>query len=123
MPHGGGVRLPYRGADYVTLQRWIEQGTPRRIPGEPTLSSVTIVPEQESLRPEETQQLQVTAHYSDGSQRDVTHRTTFQSNEAAVVGVTDDGDVARWNPSRRGVDHGTVHGTDYDLQRDDSAAR
>ena len=91
MPHGGGVRLPYRGADYVTLQRWIERGTPRRIPGEPTLSSVTMVPDQKSLRPEETQQLKVTAHYSDGSQRDVTSRTTFQSNEAAVVGVTDNG--------------------------------
>ncbi|MCH2401490.1 MAG: DUF1549 domain-containing protein, partial [Pirellulales bacterium] len=91
MPHGGGVRLPYRGADYVTLQRWIERGTPRRIPGEPTLSSVTMVPDQKSLRPEETQQLKVTAHYSDGSQRDVTSSTPFQSNEAAVVGVTDNG--------------------------------
>ena len=91
MPHGGGVRLPYRGEDYVTLLRWIELGTPRRIAGEPSLSKVTIVPEQESLRPEETQQLTVTAHYSDGSHRDVTKRTTFQSNEAAIVGVTDNG--------------------------------
>ena len=47
MPHGGGVRLPYRGEDYVTLLRWIELGTPRRIAGEPSLSKVTIVPEQE----------------------------------------------------------------------------
>ena len=91
MPHGGGVRLPYLGEDYLTLQRWIERGTPRRITGEPRLARVTIVPDQQSLRPKQEQQLKVTAHYSDGSQRDVTKRTTFQSNESVIVGVTDKG--------------------------------
>lgn len=37
------------------------------------------------------QQLIVTAHYSDGSTRDVTHLTTFQSNESAIAAVGSSG--------------------------------
>ena len=93
VPHGGGERLPVDGVDYNTILRWINDGMPRSIPDEPTLSGVTVFPELRDMRPNESQQLVVTAHYSNGSSRDVTGQTAFQSNESAIVGVDDLGVV------------------------------
>ncbi len=91
VPHGGGKRIAPGSEDYRTIRKWIEQGMPRRAPNEPTLQRVTVTPNERFMKPGDTQQLKVTAHYSDGSTRDVTARSSFQSNEAAVVAVSDDG--------------------------------
>lgn len=91
IPHGGGERLDPHGDDYQTLRRWIADGMARRVEGEPTLVHITLTPNARYLTPGEQQQLLVTAHYSDGSARDVTARTTFQSNEAAIVAVDKQG--------------------------------
>jgi len=94
VPHGGGKRLAAGSADYRTLRRWIEAGVPRAIPEEPKLDRVEVWPTQRLMRPDEQQQLLATAHYTDGTQRDVTALTTFQSSEAAVVPVAESGLVA-----------------------------
>ncbi|MCO6453970.1 MAG: DUF1549 domain-containing protein [Pirellulaceae bacterium] len=91
VPHGGGRRLAEDGDDYATILRWIETGATRRIEGEPTLVRVEVAPTERRLRPGESQPLVVTAFYTDGSQRDVTGRSGFQSNESAVVAVNDQG--------------------------------
>ncbi len=91
VPHGGGLRLDADGADYEVLWRWIAQGMPRRVEGEPSLVRIDVEPTQRLMRPAEEQPLKVTAHYSDGSSRDVTSRTSFQSNEAAIVAIDADG--------------------------------
>lgn len=93
LPHGGGIRLAAGGEEYQTLRRWIEQGTPRSVAGEPKLKNVTISRTEMFMKPGEKQPLQVTAHYTDGSHRDVTRQTQFQSSEAAIVGVTKQGEV------------------------------
>ncbi len=90
-PHGGGARLSVDGHDYVTIRRWIEAGAPRRIADEPKLESVELLPNQRRQVPMESQQTLVLAHYSDGSVVDVTDRSAFQSNESAVVSVSDKG--------------------------------
>jgi len=90
-PHGGGLRIDKDGADYQVLLAWIQQGTPRRVEGEPQLARVTVSPTQRFMMPGEAQQLAVTAFYSDGSQRDVTARTQYQSSEAAIVAVDKQG--------------------------------
>ncbi len=87
LPHGGGVRLEPASDDYATLRRWIECGAPRRGPSEPQLSAVAVSPAQQFLKPNEGIQLTVTASYSDGSTRDVTARSQYQSSEAGIVGV------------------------------------
>ena len=46
----------------------------------------------------ERQQLIVTAHYADGSTRDVTHLAAFQANEDAIAAVDDNGMVTSENP-------------------------
>ena len=90
-PHGGGIRIQPSDHDYVTLLRWIEAGTPRRIEGEPTLERITVYPTERIMRTQQTQRLLVTAYFSDASSRDVTGQTTFQSNESAIVAVDSDG--------------------------------
>jgi len=91
VPHGGGRRIAPGGDDYRTLRRWIENGLARRIPDSPALERLELWPPARSMRPEQEQQLVVTAHYSDGSQRDVTALANFQSSEPAVVPVSQDG--------------------------------
>lgn len=89
VPHGGGIRLPSDSDDYQTVLRWIEMGAPREVQDEPVLESVEIFPTDRVMVPMETQQLVVLASYSDGTQRDVTGQSAFQSNESVVVGVSD----------------------------------
>ncbi|MEX2172959.1 MAG: DUF1549 domain-containing protein [Pirellulaceae bacterium] len=87
VPHGGGLRLEMGGPDYEAVLRWIAAGTPRRIANEPQLTAVAVEPVQQFLVPDEAVPLRVTASYSDGTTRDVTSRTQYQSSEAAIVGV------------------------------------
>ncbi|MBA62773.1 MAG: S-layer protein [Planctomycetaceae bacterium] len=97
VPHGGGIRLPDASDDYETILRWIEMGAPREIEEEPVLESVQIFPADRVMVPMETQQLVVIASYSDGTKRDVTGQSAFQSNESVVVGVSEQG-VIRSGP-------------------------
>ncbi len=91
VPHGGGPRLAVGDPDYEAFRAWIASAMPRDPANAPTLAGIAVVPTARSLRPGEEQQLVVTARYSDGSTRDVTHQAAFQSSESAVVPVTEDG--------------------------------
>ena len=86
-PHGGGMRLEPGGPDYDVLLQWIAQGTPRKIEGEPQLKHVAVSPTERFMKAGEEQPLVVTATYSDGTTRDVTARTSYQSSEAGIVAV------------------------------------
>lgn len=91
VPHGGGRRIDPGSAAYQTLVQWIRQGAPRQIDGEPELEQIELARRRFSLQPEQQQSLQVFAHYSDGSTRDVTPLATYLANEATVVDVDDHG--------------------------------
>ena len=93
VPHGGGVRIDLGSPDYQVLLNWIAAGTPRQVEDEPTLERIELSASALSLSPGTTKPLIVTAHYSDGSQRDVTARTGYQSNQSAIVDVNDSGVV------------------------------
>ncbi|MBL8848121.1 MAG: S-layer protein, partial [Planctomycetaceae bacterium] len=90
-PHGGGLRLPLGGDEYRLLLRWINEGATRSLPDMPLLEQVTVAPTRRSMLPAEQQQLIVTAHYSDGSTRDVTALATYQSNESVTAAVDERG--------------------------------
>ncbi|MEZ6041674.1 MAG: DUF1549 and DUF1553 domain-containing protein [Planctomycetaceae bacterium] len=91
VPHGGGRRLDRSGKEHEVLVNWIRQGMPRRAPDAPTLERVTVSPESVVLKNGETGTLTVTAHYNDGTSRDVTSLSQFQSNESPIVSVDDNG--------------------------------
>ena len=93
LPHGGGKRFEVDSEPYTLLLRWIEQGATRALEGEPMLDRVELADSDYSLPPSDEASLQVTAHYSDGSSRDVTSLATYLSNDSAVVSVEADGHV------------------------------
>src|SRR5262249_26087158 len=72
-------------------RRWIAAGTPRSPADAPHLERILVEPSERRMTNGGEQQLAVTAVYSDGKSRDVTHLAAFQSNESAIVAVTPDG--------------------------------
>ena len=86
-PHGGGIRFSEGDEEYRLLLDWIATGAQRTTDADPTLTGIEISPPPHSLAAGQTEQLTVTATYSDGSTRDVTGLCAFQSNESAVVSV------------------------------------
>jgi len=93
MAHGGGRRLEVGDPHYEVVRRWIASGTPRTARDAPTLERITVAPPERLLANRAEQQLLVTAHYSDGTACDVTHLTTFQSNESAIAAVSAEGRI------------------------------
>ena len=93
MPHGGGARMERGTPDYLTLVRWMEQGMPAGQPDEPHPVRIAVFPSERLLAPETSQQLQVTAHYSDGSWRDITGIAQFESGARDMAEVSPTGVV------------------------------
>jgi hypothetical protein len=91
VPHGGGRRLDPDGPFYETVRRWIADGLPHTPADAPKLARVSVEPAERILKPDETVDLRVTAHFSDGSSEDVTALSTFGSSESTAVAVDDDG--------------------------------
>ncbi|MBC7093365.1 Ig-like domain-containing protein [Candidatus Bipolaricaulota bacterium] len=69
--------------------------------GTPVAESLSVKPAEVSLPAGRTQQLSVTAHYSDGSARDVTNLASYQAGSASVATVSSAGLV-------KGVSQGTT---------------
>ena len=90
VPHGGGRRLSVGSRDYDLLATWIRSGAPG--PGaERPISKLVVTPSQRIGEPGLTQQLRVEAVFGDGSRRDVTAWAKFDSMDAGLVSVTDNG--------------------------------
>jgi hypothetical protein len=85
VPHGGGQRVKIGTPDYAVLEAWIQQGTPFEQPGSLTLLRLTVSPRDRVLDTTSQQQLLVTAHYSDGSVRDVTSAAGYASNAPLIA--------------------------------------
>jgi hypothetical protein len=89
--HGGGVRLPKSSPGYAILRDWIGQGALKDDAFTPKLVSMEIEPKKGSLRRQAMQQLKALARYSDGSVRDVTSVSLFESNDKAMADVSEGG--------------------------------
>lgn len=94
LPHGGGIRLPKSSEGYDLIRKWIEQGAPLDGEDAAKLTSFEIQPKRGTLRPKETQQLKAIARYSDGTERDVTAQTVFETNNTAMAEVSPSGLVS-----------------------------
>ncbi|MCE9565289.1 MAG: Ig-like domain-containing protein, partial [Planctomycetes bacterium] len=90
-PHGGGKKTPEGESAYRTMERWIAAGCPRTPADAPQLVKVTVSPDNGVMAFKATQQLTVTAHYSDGTTRDVTQLAQFSSSEAVYAAVDANG--------------------------------
>jgi len=97
LPHGGGRRLDPDSDDYELLVRWIAQGMPAGRSDAPTVTRVEVFPDERTLSFTSTQQLVVTAHYSDGSAADVTRSALFEPNDKDMAAVNEQGRVTVYN--------------------------
>lgn len=97
MPHGGGIKLPGDSPQYRIVQRWIEQATPMGRASDAAVTRIEMQPRERLMARNATQQLQVIAHYSDGSKRDVTRLAQFESNDVDIASVSETGVVESRN--------------------------
>ncbi|MCS6866659.1 MAG: DUF1549 domain-containing protein, partial [Gemmata sp.] len=91
VPHGGGKKLDPHSPEYRTLEKWIATGTPRTPANAPKLEKITVSPTQRLMKFSETQPLTVIAHYSDGTQHDVTRLAQFSSSDSVYASVSPEG--------------------------------
>ncbi len=90
IPHEGGARLEKDSDDYRKILRWIEGGLVYRPDNDPTVQRIEVFPKNIVTTPNSTQQLIVTAFFSDGSVRDITRAAQYEANqpERATAGET-----------------------------------
>lgn len=93
-PHGGGKRFEIGSKAYQDLHNWIAHGSLRRLTNEPKLESVSLAQNDYSISPRNSASLELTASYSDGSQRDVTSAANYLSNNDSIVQVDDNGEMS-----------------------------
>ncbi len=93
VPHGGGRKLEPGSPFYRTLLGWVAYGMPRTSPDAPKLVRVAVEPAERTLAAGESFALRVSAAYSDGSGRDVTHLAAFQSSDSTLDSAGAEGRV------------------------------
>ncbi len=93
VPHGGGRRLETGSVDYRILEQWIGAGAPGPTGGAPSIMGFEVFPTHRIGQVGQTQQLRVTAKYSDGRTRDVTAWAKFDSTDEGVLRVSPQGVV------------------------------
>jgi hypothetical protein len=91
VPHGGSRRLTRGSVDYQLLTAWIQAGAAGPSEKAPKVSKLNVTPSHRICEVGEHQQLRVEAVYNDGTLRDVTAWTKFDSMDDAVLSVSDDG--------------------------------
>jgi hypothetical protein len=99
--HGGGMQLHKSDEAYGILRDWIAGGAQADPPNTPRCVRLEVYPNAKRVSRLDGggQQLCATAHFADGSQRDVTHLVAYESSNMSVATV----DVHGWvTPLERG---------------------
>lgn len=91
VPHGGGKRIEVGSENYQRIVDWIAQGMAPGQQTDPHLVKLEVQPGKATMQRKSTQQLKVLAHYSDGSQRDVTALAMFEANDKSMAETDDAG--------------------------------
>lgn len=92
--HTGGKRFDEDSVYYEKLHDWIAAGAPNDLKGAPSVVGVLLYPPAAAIGAGgQSQRFVTVAEYSDGSTRDVTHLTVFQSNNSASAAITPRGVV------------------------------
>ncbi len=94
--HGGGRRLHVNDPSHVMLKQWIAEGMKTEPEGAPALLSIELFPKPRVLRDgADQQQLMVNGHFSDGTVRDITALTAFDTSDESIAAITPSGVVTR----------------------------
>ncbi|MBA4065091.1 MAG: hypothetical protein C0501_15535 [Isosphaera sp.] len=90
-PHEGGRLFAPGSREYELLLAWVRAGFPGPDKAEPKVSKLELTPAAKVLKVGEAVQLVATATFADGTTRDVTWLTKFDSNDPAYLDVSPDG--------------------------------
>jgi hypothetical protein len=97
--HTGGQRIVPETYEYDMLLSWLRAGAPFGTAEAPHPVRIEVFPPRAAFaRAGEKQRITVIAHYSDGTDRDVTHLAVFLSNNDAAATVADDGVATSTGP-------------------------
>jgi len=103
VPHGGGLTLRAGSPEYRTLLAWVAAGAPGPIRGERSVERIVVTPGSRVYDAESGESLRVRAHYSDGSERDVTRLALFKSNDEGLASVDEAGAVKALRPGATAI--------------------
>lgn len=93
--HTGGERFKADSDRYRTLLTWLKAGAPDdNLATVATPISLEILPKKLVMEEGSTQRMTVRAHYSDGTDRDVTKLTVFLSNNDNSAKISEDGVIS-----------------------------
>ncbi|QEL15178.1 DUF1549 and DUF1553 domain-containing protein [Limnoglobus roseus] len=96
VPHEGGVRFPPASEEYAILRKWVAAGCPTDTDTAAKLAKLIVTPTQQILRGSQTSfQFSATAHFADGSTRDVTTLVAIETTTLGVVKVLPSGEVQK----------------------------
>lgn len=85
LPHQGGKRFDTDSPEYEIFKSWIEMGLSPFERDAPQVTGLVVTPGDAVLwAPTNTVALQVVAHFSDGSERDVTRLAVYEPNDPLV---------------------------------------
>ncbi|MEZ6140666.1 MAG: DUF1553 domain-containing protein [Zavarzinella sp.] len=93
-PHEGGKLLETDSREYQTLLSWLKSGATKPQTEDPTIVKLELQVGKHLLKVGEKQQLRAIAHFSDRTTQDVTWLTRFDSNDGAVVSVSENGEIS-----------------------------
>ncbi len=89
VPHGGGMQLHRSDVAFGLLKDWIAQGAKADLSNDARCVQLEVSPPGKQMRSKNVghQQIAVTAKYSDGSSRDVTHLASYESSNTSIATV------------------------------------
>lgn len=104
VPHEGGLRFHGGAPEAATLLGWIAAGAKDDAASAPRLTRLRVFPAERINAPTAlTQQLVVTAEFSDGRRRDVTRQASYDVSDPTKAAVTADGLVVALGPTETTV--------------------
>lgn len=102
--HEGGERFKADSWAYRVLRRWIATGANGPAENAPRFEKLVVEPSEINFAKNgETVVLRAIAHWSDGTQEDVTPLCRFRTNDESVATVDEDGRVASASPGNTHV--------------------
>ena len=98
VPHTGGKLFDQNHASYHTLKGWLDAGAPDDPEDVAQVTGIEIFPQDIVLQGERAQQqVTVRAHYSDGSDRDITDLAVLMTSNETSASIGDDGIIHAGN--------------------------
>jgi hypothetical protein len=101
--HGGGQRIEVGSREYRVLAEWLARGAAGPAKTDPRIKRLEVTPASSVLKPKDTVQVRVKAHYSDGHAEDVTAWARYSSSEEQVANVNADGKATVVGPGEAAV--------------------